>query len=197
MTPRTSSWTSVLAFLCGLALGAMLPTRPAAPPEARADVPGCDGRAAWRLAAVEALFSGRPRRPDQDASALGRALCALPGQPGPEPEAMAVAAAPQAYHPLGLRIHAAWTAYSGEQPPVPPDVLHDLRRSGIDARAMASCVRQVEWLLSDQPFGMDPIARAASPAAARQTAVAAAFAARGTSAEALAVCRAALGGETR
>jgi hypothetical protein len=190
MNPRNAAW-SLLAGLLGLLLGASLPQRPGPAPERRADVPGCDGRAAWRLAAVEALFTGLPRRPDRDAGPLGRALCALPDQPPAEPEVQAIAANPRAHQPLGLRIHAAWTAYAGEQPPVPPDVLHMLRRSGIDVRAFASCVRQVEWLLTDLPFGTDPIASAPNATVARRAAVARAFAARTVNNDALAVCQAA------
>jgi hypothetical protein len=191
MRPRTLT-LSFFAGMLGVLAGLSLPQRPGSAPEIRVDVPGCDGRAAWRLAAVEALFTGLPRRPDRDASPLGRALCALPDQPPAEPEVQAIAANPRAHRPLGLRIHAAWTAYAGEQPPVSPDVLHMLRRSGIDVRALASCVRQAEWLLTDLPFGTDPIASAPNATVARRTAIALAFAARTVNNNALAVCQAAL-----
>jgi hypothetical protein len=174
MRPRITAW-SLLAGLLGLLLGTSLPQRPGPAPERRADVPGCDGRAAWRLAAVEALFTGLPRRPDRDASPLGRALCALPDQPPAEHEAMRIAADPRSHHALGMRIHAAWTAYVGEQPPLTADEIDRLRRNGLDVHYMTACIHRVNWLLQDAPFGTDPIAAAHSPSIARRRATLAAF----------------------
>jgi len=188
---------AILAMLAaagvGVLVGLSLPTRPAPTPEPRVDIPGCDGRAAWRLAAVEALFTGQPRRPDIQASPIGLALCRLFPEPAGEEAARAIAADPSGHHALGLRIHAAWTAYVGEQPRLPAAEIDRLRRDGHDVRALADCVRRIAWLLSDIPFGTDPIVRADSPQAARAIATAAALQDRQPHPDALAVCASAAG----
>lgn len=187
-------FASLLALALGLIAGLLLPQSPTYPPEIRQDIPGCDHRAAWRLAAVEALFTGLPRRPDQNASPLGRALCALPDQPLGEEHTRQIAANPRAYHLLGLRIHAAWTAYVGEQPALPPAEIDRLRRSNIDVRALNACIHRVEWLFTDIPFGEDPIAQAQYPRDARRIVTTTALINRTLSATAVSVCQAALGG---
>lgn len=198
MRTRPLTRPAVLATLAaagvGVLAGLSLPTRPAPQPEPRADVPGCDGRAAWRLAAVEALFSGQPRRPDVQASPIGQALCRLFPEPAGEEAARAIAADPSSHHALGLRIHAAWTAYAGEQPRLPAAEIDRLRRSGRDVRTLADCIRRTAWLLSDAPFGTDPIARAESPRAARAAATAAALQDRHPRPDAIAACMTSTGG---
>jgi len=183
---------AILAMLAaagvGVLAGLSLPTRPAPTPEPRADIPGCDGRAAWRLAAVEALFTGQPRRPDLQASPLGQALCRLAPEPSGEATARAIAADPAPHRALGLNIHAAWTAYVGEQPGLPPNEIDRLRRAGLDVHYLAPCVRQAAWLLQEVPFGDDPIATAATPQEARRLATRTALRAREADPTSVAVC---------